>query len=65
MNAIQAKRTSLSELEVICAWCGVFLGTKASDRPVADGVSHGICPRCKETLIKEFKAEIDRPSVKK
>lgn len=34
---------------IICAWCGKRLGND----PRIEGVSHGICPKCKEReLVK-------------
>ena len=37
------------DMKVICAWCGKVL--QEGDEPI----SHGICPECKEKLLKEVK----------
>jgi uncharacterized Zn finger protein (UPF0148 family) len=40
-------------LEIRCAWCGVFLGTK--DGRGYSGTTHSICPTCVKKANQEGK----------
>ena len=41
-------------MTIICAWCREVLGTKHPEAP--DGVSHGMCPACREIFEAEARA---------
>ena len=47
----------MTKIEIRCAWCQKHLGTK--DGKGTKGISHGICPECREKVLKE----IDRGTV--
>lgn len=37
----------------VCAWCGKILGYRGEE----PGVTHGICPECRERIEREYKLE--------
>jgi len=43
-------------MEIKCAWCGKFLGTKECEGQIDKNyrISHGICPECKEKVMREM-----------
>jgi hypothetical protein len=41
--------TAQSRMEIICAWCGLHLGWTSGE-----GVSHGICDKCKKEMEQEI-----------
>lgn len=48
----KAKVTEIN-MQVVCAWCEIFVGVKS---PIRDkSVSHGICKGCYENFIHEIK----------
>ena len=46
MNAVLCPKTETGL--VICAWCRKVIGAKKG----IEGVSHGICPECKEIVMR-------------
>lgn len=48
-----------SALRVICAWCGCVLdeGPLGALTP-HEQTSHGICPRCQETWVKQRRSDV-------
>ncbi len=43
----------MTKLLIICAWCGMNMGTKPGQGQT--GVSHGICDECIEKELKKLK----------
>lgn len=41
-------------MKLRCAWCGADMGEIAPDEP---GISHGICPKCRDKILAEHKAQ--------
>jgi hypothetical protein len=39
---------------IICAWCGRALGKKPG---AGDQVSHGICPDCRDIMLKDVSGD--------
>jgi hypothetical protein len=50
------------QLEIVCAWCGKYLGTKSAETEVEPRlkVSHGICGPCKTQLLAEADEALQR-----
>lgn len=44
--------------ESLCAWCGKQYGTPGSEHTSA-GLSHGICPTCKDSLLDKVRNKKD------
>ena len=49
------RRSDVYQLEIVCAWCGRYLGVKSAGTDVEPRftVSHGICGPCKTQLLAE------------
>ena len=41
-------------MKIICAWCKQDMGERAN----GIGITHGICPSCKATLMHEIRQTI-------
>jgi len=55
-------------IEIICAWCGKFMGTKDAEGLDADAplISHSICPACADRVQKETdEAILSKPNIHK
>jgi hypothetical protein len=40
--------------KLVCAWCGSELGTADVNPLGLDEISHGICPACYNTQVKQI-----------
>ena len=45
-------------LALVCAWCGRRLTPPEEEEDTGPGVSHGICPECRERVVAEFRESI-------
>jgi hypothetical protein len=55
------------DIDVICSWCSKSLGKKkffTDDMMNKHRVSHSICSKCKDHLMKEYKRAIRRSNSK-
>jgi hypothetical protein len=42
------------KIYVVCAWCGILLGTKESETEDENNISHSICQPCKDKAMAEI-----------
>ena len=55
----------MSEMFIVCGWCGKQMGTKPCDLPNVGKVSHSICANCQKKVrekLKEDKRKKSPPS---
>ena len=55
---LKVKETKKQEVVILksCAWCNDKLNKVPDDKVVL--VSHGICPKCRDNVLEEFRQSI-------
>jgi hypothetical protein len=58
----EERRSDVYQLEIVCAWCGRYLGAKSAETEVEPRftVSHGICGPCKTQLLAEVEEALNQ-----
>ncbi len=60
MPTVEVYPEHVTEIPLVCAWCGRKLGSYKGDKGSAQDVSHGICPECRERVVKQFREEVQK-----
>ena len=53
----ESPETEKYAVKAVCAWCGKEMGDAGFTKGKKGETSHGICPDCKESLLKKWEEE--------